>query len=158
MKLTTFVALVGAAQACHRWNEMKKHCPVAKMLFGAPAECKDLDESEKMDHWTFYRKLHQTWHQSFIKGWYHDARAQPVDEKCWGDWMDASKDNIMSVHENLLVKGDIWGVGHNEIKQAVSDLIDNFFGVIDNCSDYKFIYDQYSWCYLNVGECVFRDG
>ena len=97
-------------------------------------------------------------HNSFVKGWYHDSHRHPVDSKCWGDWMTTQHAQNVDLYHRLFELGDIWGVSHQEIKQAVSNLWDSFFTNIDSCGDYKIVYDYYQWCGDNLGKCMYMDG
>lgn len=150
----TVLALLGYASAfsCHMKPHHDKHhnCPVSYN--------KETDPQGEFDYmWTFHRKCTQTGWNAFVKGWYHTSQQMPVDKQCMGDWMDTGKDKMMeTVHK--LKHGDIWGVSHNDVKEATNDMFDTVFRNLDTCGYYKVYYDNYSYCYNNIGECVFRDG
>merc|ERR550514_577657 len=122
-----YVALAGSAQACN------------------------MNQSDMYSDFDFLRHSAQTLHNSFVKGIYHDSHHYPVDSKCWGDWMDAQHTQNVALFNKLFVQGDVWGVSHEELKQASDNIWESFFTNIDSCGEYKIVYDYYMWCSDNIG-------
>ena len=71
--------------------------------------CPNLKPEDKLDDFTFSRKMLRTLYESALRGWYHDQRALQLDEKCFGDWMETARDEMMLVIHKLQA-GDIWGL------------------------------------------------
>lgn len=110
-----------------------------------------------MDDFTFVRKAHRVAINSAIKGWYHDSNDYMVNEKCFGDWMDVEFKKLSTVGHKL-AKGDIWGVHHKELKDATNSIWDMIFNNIDNCDIFRFVYNNYTWCYDNIETCTYHTG
>jgi len=105
----------------------------------------------------FFRKAGYAVHNSWVKGTTNDPRTHPIDEKCFGDWMDPMWAHNWDV-VNRLGHGDIWGVHHEDLKQLTSNIWDMIFDNVKYCDVYRLIYDRYSWCLDNIETCKFQKG
>jgi len=110
-----------------------------------------------MDQFTFYREAHRTIYREFIRGFYQDPRAE-IPEKCFGTNMDFAKDNFNHVYDHLIHKGDIWGISHDDIKEAVNNMTSIFLDNITDCAFYNVAYDSYDWCMNNADVCLKMHG
>ena len=135
MKFTTILALAATAQA-------SSYCP-------------NLDNQKSMGDFEFIRKAHYSVINSIAKGWYHDRRTNVVNKQCFGDWMDTNQENAWKVI-NGLGHGDIWGIGHKQIKDATNGLWDSIFDNINKCQFYEMMYDTYSWCQGDIETCYYQ--
>jgi hypothetical protein len=160
----TAVALVGAAAAniheprIHNIREhFHKKCHVINALFGEVETCPALAKGEKMNDATFIRKAIYATHNAAVKGWFADDRDFPVDQKCFGDWMEPMFQKFHDIHSAWKTDG-IWGIDAAQIKSAFDDLIDAKFTNMEACGIYTIMWENYDWCINNVEQCIFQHG
>lgn len=109
--------LLGLVSAHPLVEKAKSMCPfteymVKHHMVHPPKKCAPRDPTQMMDHYTFGRKMTYTILNSAIKGFYDDKRANPLDERCFGDWMVEDHDFIKKTYHQLFHDGDIFGVSH----------------------------------------------
>ena len=119
--------------------------------------CPHLKPEDKLDDFTYSRKMLRTIYESALRGWFHDQRALQLDEKCFGDWMETKKSEIMVVFDKLNA-GDIWGLKKKEVEASLMAGVDTFYTNLDHCSPYLFAYDTYRWCMNDPITCNYQDG
>jgi hypothetical protein len=156
MKLSiATIALLGSASACgdRHAHHMKKWLGIIPKH----ETCPNRDTSTDMDNFEFHRVMHREVHNEFIRGWYKDGRKDVTGDKCWGAWMDADKDHFNALFDKAH-KGLIWDISHQEIKNAVDEMMDFFFVNLDECAYYHMIYDTYNWCMENPMICMKKKG
>ena len=101
------------------------------------------------------RKVGYTVHNSLIKGAYH-KHGNVISDKCFGDWMDIKRPQIVETWEKLN-HGDFWAVSHSQVKDLAFSVWDDLFLNIQNCEDYHWYYNNYTWCLNNIGDCYYGD-
>lgn len=165
MKYTS-VILIGSASANLMVEKIHHQCPVEawfehmdeKHVLHAKKEvCPKFDDNEMMTHREFMKSTHKTVINSLYKGWFHDARSEMIPDTCFGNWMDTKVDKLHGYFKQLKA-GGIWGLSHDEIKEATNTVWDLFLDNADNCEFYRFFYTGYSWCYDNIETCIFHQG
>jgi hypothetical protein len=118
--------------------------------------CPNMDDEENLDDFEFIRMMHRTVFEGFYQGWYN-TRDSMLPQKCFGDWMTPMSENFMDVADKL-DDGDIWGISHDQVRDAMNDSLDMFFVNLDECQMYRYAYNNYQWCMENPGVCFQMDG
>jgi hypothetical protein len=143
MKFALAAATLGAVSSCPIRDFYMRHYACG------------INSSQNMEFHTFTRKAVRTVLNSAVKGFYHDPRADLLDEKCMGPWVDTkleqSKDTLGKIWH-----GDIWGVSHNDLKALTGNFWDILLDNIDDCSIYRMIYNKYEWCMNDIETCVYH--
>jgi flavodoxin len=151
MKFTLIAAAAGTVAAHHG------QCPFHKFWHRRENNCPDRDNSKLMETHEFLRNAKKTMWENVIRGSYHDARDNVVDDMCMGAWMAPKSKQIHDTVHGLF-HGGLWTVGHQEIKDASSALWDIILDNITHCDVYRFIYGQYDWCMKNIETCTHHHG
>lgn len=153
--------LLGLASAHPLVEKAKEICPFTEWMVNhhmvhPPMKCPAKDPTQMFDHYTFGRKMMYTILNSAIKGFYDDKRANPLDEKCMGDWMVEDHAYIKNVYHKLFHDGDIFGVSHQELKNTSDKAWDMMFNNIEYCGVYRMVDNYYNYCMTNWQDCMYH--
>ena len=81
-----------------------------------------------------------------------------LPEECLNvDMNDSRADNMMTV-VTALKGGDIFGVSHNQVRDAVVDSLDMTFSMIEECQLYRPLFDYYQFCMTDPETCFQMEG
>lgn len=150
MKYAT-LALLGAVSAKHgmlgRPDEMD-------FMFKKPT-CQ-VDESGNIyGDLQYVKKMSRTFLNSFVQGFYHDQRENPMPEACFGDWMDEDKAVVKKVSD-MLLNGNFFI--HEKDAKAAADAVIHWIAKNGlECQFYNMQYDMYEWCSKDIKNCYESD-
>ena len=116
----------------------------------------EVDESGNIYGELQYMKaFSRTIMNSYVQGFYHDPRENPMPEACFGDWMDEGKEPVKKVFD-MLMEGNLFI--HEKDAQAAADTIIRWIwknGL--DCQFYNMQYDMYEWCSSDIKGCYDTD-